>query len=316
MNYRELPGENSSRLKTILTSPSLYYNYSGGEESDSLTLGSMIDVLILEGKESFEKRFTVINTSKPTATLLDVFNACYPNKEKIEEFVNRQEGDKYLLWSTTKDLQKRREKWDNQEFWNYWAEVAGAEGKQVVDLEEYNQALYCRNLFENDFAIQNLFRNKEIVFHPIIQFQYQEFNCKSELDIVLLDHVNKTIQEVDLKSSSKNRLGFQADIKKYRYDFQRAFYKIALENKYKDLLDQGWVILNSLIIYIPTSSNDNCFIFDFGDQYTSGYNWTDKYGSTIESVYSAFDRLTWHLNNNRWDYPREYYLEERIQVDL
>lgn len=314
MTYRDILGINQSRLKLILSDPKSYKN-EVQIESDSLRFGSLVDCLILD-EDKFEEKYLIAKAKEPTATLLEIFNKTFPDctESQIEEIVNQQTEDgKYIYWGSTKKPELRRANWDNPEFWDYWKEKEKAKQFILVSQENYNQAIEAKFNFRRDGFIAKLLREKEINTHVVLQFNYEEFNCKSELDIVLIDHKEKTIQEIDLKSSSSNRFGFVSDIKKYRYDFQRAFYNIGMK-KYAEEL--GYTLLAPSIIYIPSFSNSPCYLFEFEEKYVSGLNYTDKYGNVIESVDSAFERLTWHLNNDLWEYPMDYYINGKFQVVL
>lgn len=314
MTYRDMPGINQSRLKMILSDPKSYRD-NIQIESDSLRFGSLVDCLILD-EDKFEQKYLIAKAKEPTATLLEIFNKTFPhcNESQIEEIVNQQSEDgKYIYWGSTKDFEKRRKNWDNPEFWDYWKEKEKANNFILVSQENYDQAISAKNNFERDSFITTLFKEKEINTHTLLQFNYEEFNCKGELDIMLIDHNNKSIQEIDLKSSSSNRFGFMSGIKKYRYDFQRAFYNIGMK-KYAEEL--GYTLLAPCIIYIPSFSNSPCYLFEFEEKYITGLDYTDKYGNIVESVDSAFQRLTWHLNNDLWDYPMDYYINGKFQVVL
>tara|TARA_R110000868_G_scaffold148357_3_gene370202 strand:- start:1708 stop:2652 length:945 start_codon:yes stop_codon:yes gene_type:complete len=314
MTYREMPGINQSRLKMILSDPR-NYKEDTKIETDGLRFGSLVDCLILD-EDNFEKKYLIAKAKEPTATLLEIFNKTFPhcNESQIEEIVNQQSEDgKYTYWGSTKDLEKRRKNWDNSEFWDYWKEKEKANKFILVSQEDYDKALNAKHNFRRDGFIAKLLREQEINTHVVLQFSYKEFNCKSELDFVLINHKDKTIQELDVKSSTSNRFGFLSDIKKYKYDFQRAFYNIGMKKYAEDL---GYTLLLPMIIYVPSFSNTPCYLFEFEEKYISGLDYVDKYGNHVESVDSAFARLNWHLNNDLWEYPMDYYINGKFQVIL
>jgi hypothetical protein len=94
--------------------------------------------------------------------------------------------------------------------------------------------------------------NKQL---PIL-FKYKDFEYKILLDIVLIDHWNKTITPIDLKSSEDGAYSFMSKIYKYRYDIQASLYHKGIiefaKSNFKDYNVENFLFLVGSFKYPET----------------------------------------------------------------
>lgn len=87
-----------------------------------------------------------------------------------------------------------------------------------------------------------------------IKFQLElyehDLKIKGKLDIVVINHKNKTITPFDLKTAKNPRL-FKMNYYKYRYDIQGSMYTVLLKSHYKELYP-GYTVVPFTFIVIFT----------------------------------------------------------------
>ena len=115
-------------------------------------------------------------------------------------------------------------------------------GKKVVSSADWNDALdmkkaireneYLSSLFgtENTDGAEYLYQMKLFFDVPItVDNKKQIVHMKAMLDLVKIDHDNKTVQPIDLKTSAQPAYNFSESFVKYRYDIQASVYSRALK---------------------------------------------------------------------------------------
>ena len=58
--------------------------------------------------------------------------------------------------------------------------------------------------------------NQQLIKKQVIQFEYRTVECKGELDLVFIDHDEKTIIPIDVKTIGTNVYSFPYNFWKYR----------------------------------------------------------------------------------------------------
>jgi hypothetical protein len=120
----------------------------------------------------------------------------------------------------------------------YWEELKTAVGKQILSEEESTCISNVIESFRDHPFTADYFVDGEgidVVYQLPIPFDitdphYSEvLRCKALLDLVRINHNDKTIMPLDIKTLSGYILDFGQQVKSYRYDFQGAFYRLALE---------------------------------------------------------------------------------------
>jgi hypothetical protein len=122
--------------------------------------------------------------------------------------------------------------------------------------------------------------------------------CKSLIDRLIIDHDNKVIKLVDIKTTVSIP-DFKDSFKKYDYGRQMAFYWAAIywyfTNELKLNIEE---YSNETYIVAIQNTNGDCKVFKVNDSTI-----TDK---TLQITKIITD-IDWHMQNNVWDYSREYY---------
>lgn len=159
-----------------------------------------------------------------------------------------------------------------------------AEHKAAVELLD-NQDYECHN----EFHINWEYHIKETDYTML---------CKSLLDRVKIDHVNKRVILIDLKTTS-TIYDFKHSVDSFDYYRQMAYYILALTWYFKDL---GFDIENyDVEVYIIAISTQTYEIRVF--------NMLDEQvlSNKARVIISVLSDLSYNFKNNLWDHTREYY---------
>lgn len=116
-------------------------------------------------------------------------------------------------------------------------------GKKIVSREDWNDAVEMTNIIHNDIYLKDIFGQgtkdgieylyqMKIFFNVLVNIDGDEFDIdmKAMPDLVVVNHNEKTIQPVDLKTSSLPAYNFPESFIKFRYDIQASIYTCAIAN--------------------------------------------------------------------------------------
>ena len=289
----------------------------GKEEGISgkfLERGTMIHEYILQPEE-FWKDYEVLDFEVPKVK---------QQKDLCEEY-NRlkavnplEDNDKILLesyniaYSNTKPLGTKiaeaRDLIDKyKEYINY---LRISSTKKVISFSDLNMLKQIKTNLEEHIAANKLLFDVPTTytchneFH--INWDYKGIPCKSLLDRVMFDHVNKKIILIDLKTTS-DVYNFKHSVEEYDYYRQIAFYICAIT----------WYMLNELnlnvddydleayIIAIQTNRNYEVRVFNMFNE--------DELLNRKNVITDALQRISYHHNSNDWDHTIEYYTNGGIE---
>lgn len=212
--------------------------------------------------------------------------------------------------------------------------------RKVISSEMNLQAIDIVNILKNG-KLKRYFNNSE-EFTNIFQLElFSNFECdgvstiaiKGALDILHIDNIRKTIRVVDFKTSHDAH-NFIPSIKKFGYCDQLSFYTYLVETALSDSefcenynLDSTYKVLEPMNIVVDTEDKL---------PYVYEYSWDDIVISREGNSKLLFDLfqtqlhnqkikkgwketlcdIAWHFNNKLWEYPREYYENDKIKVNL
>ena len=124
--------------------------------------------------------------------------------------------------------------------------------------------------------------------------------CKSLLDRVCFDHVNKRIILIDLKTT-QNVYNFAHSVEEYDYYRQIAYYGLAIQWYMQEILN-----LNSddyefeaYIIAIGKDSNNEIRVFNMKED--------TMLNNRIGLISDTLKRISWHISTDQWEHTQEYY---------
>jgi len=300
----------------------LYY-----EEKTHFTIGSAVDTILTQGKGVFRNTHHVTSIPKPTGKTLSIINYVFDNVRLTgeEEVIELAGFEQTILDGCI--MENFHNEWGNSARVNYivrngepyFNDLIKAMGKTVLSPEEVETSEgIVKSLKESQntqpyFVGKHMPRGVDMHYQVPIYFVYKDVLCKALLDIVAVDHRNKLIRPLDLKTMGDYTIMFPKSIRRFRYDIQGAFYTEALmhaipegKGMFSGLTDYGILpfafivestkVQGNPLIYqmdesllkIGKHGRDELFIGDKGDYLQS---------SRIKGFDEAIDLLIWHREN-------------------
>lgn len=213
--------------------------------TSSMEFGSLFDCIITDGA-NLNKRYVVSDTTPPPAEKL-VYDNLLKRTNKPYADISQE-----TLVSAIEDTgySSKYKKLDTQlshlnEFSEYYD--IRRTGRKVVSSEDMNDALQMATNFKSNPFIQRLFGNP-VTTEYIFQLQLvanmnvngRKAKVKCMLDAVAVNHDDKTIQPIDIKTSAMPAYDWPENFLKFRYDIQASLYTSVLRTvvnahaEYKD----------------------------------------------------------------------------------
>lgn len=249
-------------------------------ESPSLTFGSMVDCLMTDTQEDFDKRFFVADfpglpdSQKKMVDYLWQWNhekysslADIPNKDIIEasEFFSFQ-----LNWKP-----ETRAKVIKENGGEYYDLLTLAESREVISQSLYLNALACVDSLKTSDATKFYFekdnpfdKDIERLYQLKFKGEYDGIPLRCMMDECYVDHKNKIIYPIDLKTSSKKEWDFPKSFIEWRYDIQGTLYaEILRQNLVKDEYFKNFKIASYKFIVINRYSLTP-LVWEFGQTFS------------------------------------------------
>lgn len=208
------------------------------QTTPSMEFGSFFDSIITKGTEFVEKTYTVYDRQVPEA------------EKKVLEELNRISSAKtfkdipfsqVIFAADTVGYQTRWKPETRYEKIKVYSDYFDtlASGKKIISSKDWQDAMdmtyalrsnpYTGNLFglEDTQDIEYLYQMKFVVEYMLDN--EKEVMIKFMPDLVVVNHKEKTIQPVDLKTSFAPAYDFKDNFLKYRYDIEAMLYADGLE---------------------------------------------------------------------------------------
>ena len=234
-------------------------------ESPSLTFGSMVDTLITDGQEEFDRRFivaevpTIRDSLRQRARYLyETFKDTYRNIDDIPESAISQVGIDYDYYANPK-YNSYRVKKIKEECSEYYNLLFLSQDKTLVSNTDYNDALACVEALKTSkytkfyFDVNTPFDTDIERFYQLkFKGEYEGIKLRCMADELVINHLEKTIIPVDLKTSSKREYDFHKSFIEWNYFIQSQLYWYIIRQNldkdpfYKDykLLDYRFIVIN------------------------------------------------------------------------
>lgn len=205
-------------------------------ETPSLSFGSAVDALITGGQKEFDTNFIVAEFPALKESVVkmvkELFNRYSQQYRTLEDIPNdaiialSEELQFQLNWKP-----ETRAKVIKEQASEYYTIMYAAQGKKILDTETKNQVDAAVRALKESEATKFYFANDD-PFDDSIQRFYQlkfkaifsevMYRCMS--DLIIVDHTNKTIQPIDLKTSSHTEWDFYESFIQWQYQIQARLY--------------------------------------------------------------------------------------------
>lgn len=260
-------------------------------ETPSLTFGSAVDSIITGGQKEFDERFMVAefpstpdSITKIVKSLFSQYGDSYRSLITIPDdaIIKETECQSYQMnWKPETRAKVIKEK--GADYYNLLF-IAGS--RTILDTQTYQDVCNAVRALKESKSTQFYFA-EDNPFEPNIERLYQlkfkgEFGgitYRNMADLIIVNHKEKWIKPVDLKTSSHTEWDFYKSLVDWRYDIQaRLYWAIIRQNMDKDeyfkdfkLLDYNFIVVNKrtltpLVWYCPFTRAQGTLKFGKNDQ--------------------------------------------------
>lgn len=198
-------------------------------DTPSLTFGSAVDSLITGGEEEFNNRFIVADfpvVPPSTLTLVKQLFANYHTKyDKLDDIPDKDIIDLTEVFKFYPNWRPQtRAKVIKEQGSEFYRLLYLAKDKTVLDSHMYQDILKTVNALKTSeatkwyFQADNPFENIERLYQLKFKTKLNGIMYRNMADLIIVDHDAKTVQPVDLKTSSKKEWDFFKSFIDWRYE--------------------------------------------------------------------------------------------------
>lgn len=247
--YFENDSLSSGKIKRILKGMDAYNKEKDEkllyyEEKGHFLIGNGVDIWLTQGEIEYNKQFHIATVDKPTGKTLSILMYLYDQLIKVVDnktivnattFLQITDED-ILIACDTEEFQKG---WGDvakikavRKASDYFDELCISHGKQILGVEEHEIISNIVKSLKDSEVTKHYFPEEtpqgiDIYYQYPIYFNHMGIACKALLDIIYVNHNNKTIELVDLKTFGNYTIEFPYQAVRLRYDIQAAFYDFA-----------------------------------------------------------------------------------------
>ena len=285
-----------------------------GMSAKFLEKGTMIHEYILQPEE-FWKDYEILDFEVPKVKQQRDLCEYYSSHKLTDPLAD---DNKLLLeaynnsYNNTKsaEIRKNEAKKIVETYSDYINYLQISTTKKVISFADLNMLKQIKQNLQEHVAANKLLFNVPTTytchneFH--INWQYKNIDCKSLLDRVMFDHVNKKIILIDLKTTS-DIYNFKHSVEEFDYYRQIAFYLCAIT----------WYMLNELnlnvddydleayIIAIQTNGKYEVRVFNMFNE--------EELLNRKNIIAKTLTEISYHINSGNWEHTRKYYENDGIE---
>lgn len=270
------------------------------KNSVSLERGTLLHSWIEKPDE-----FVVSDIVKPSEKVCEIIEHIFNNY--AEDWVI---SEKEIICNTAKDKGYGKNWKDDTLYKKVWEEggreyyefLASSDGKICVDAATANTLRNCQqSILENDAATA-LLMHPEALKELEVYWTWEGLDLKAKIDCLIIDHENKVIKLVDLKTTY-SAYGFKKSFEEWKYYRQLAFYSIAvtqylIENYAKKDIDLSGYDVRPYIVAVETKAPFSCVVYEVDDSYLD---------SGLSDAEILLRKLQWHYETDVWHQSKEEY---------
>lgn len=279
-------------------------------ETPSLTFGSAVDSIITGGQEEFDSRFIVAEFPSTPDSIITIvkdifreFSITHRSLDSIpdEEVIYRANSYNYQPnWKPETRAKVIKEK--GKEYYNLLY-IAG--DKTILDTNTYKDVCNAVSILRESKATKDYFKYTN-PFEPEIEFLYQlkfkgvfnniDYRCMA--DLIIVNHKNKTIYPIDLKTSSHEEYDFFKSFIEWNYQIQaRLYWRIIRQNLDKDDYFKDFSLANYRFIVVNRKSLTP-LVWEFkSTRSTIPLTFGKNSQITLRDPFTIGEELSMYLNN-------------------
>lgn len=284
-----------------------------GLKASFLEKGTMIHEYILQPEE-FWKDYIILDFEVPKVKQQKMLCELYHRAQQI--MILDSEEDKLLYAYNSSYANKKSDEIKIKEAKEiitannkYLEYLNNADNKKVISFADLNMLKNIKSNLENHKKANELLYTVPDTFEVHNEFHINweypnasklgDFPCKSLLDRVMIDHTNKKIVLIDLKTTA-DVYDFRHSIESFDYCRQLAFYWLAIHWYFKNELNLNIedYEYETYIIAIQSHDGNSVKVFKFTPEAIE---------SRLDVIQKAITEIAWHKENNLWEHSKSYY---------
>ncbi|MGK2861894.1 MAG: PD-(D/E)XK nuclease family protein [Chitinophagaceae bacterium] len=280
-------------------------------DNERVRVGSLVDDLLytkLVDSSHFNQLYYMYDGEKPSATLGKLINVILetsnqvPTKEEVLQIVKKNS-----FWSNIVNETTLNGKFSNKQFWDYLNAYYNSKDKVIVGTDDYARAEEMVNILLTHQYSKYLFKESNtrvMLYQYPVKFDYDGFIIRGILDFLEINHKDKTVRPIDLKTGRDEPEFFTSSFIKLRYDLQEAVYTLAFEHICKELKLEGYTLLPFQFLYISRYEKTPV-IYEVPEKWhiaaKKGYSLNGRH---IKGLFELIDDIKWHWDNKIFDKSR------------
>jgi hypothetical protein len=233
-------------------------------ETPSLTFGSAVDSIITGGKEEFDTRFMVADFPNTSDSIIQIVKSLFNEFSVTHRTLESIPNEEVIGFASRFNYQNNwkpetRAKVIKEKGSDYYNLLFIAGDRTILDTKTYQDVCNAVRALKESEPTKFYFAENN-PFEPDIERFYQlkfkaclegiEYRCMA--DVIIVNHKEKWVKPVDLKTSSHTEWDFYKSFVDWRYDIQaRLYWAIIRQNMDKDdyfkdfgLLSYDFIVVN------------------------------------------------------------------------
>jgi hypothetical protein len=300
------------------------------EEEDNLavTMGRVVETLLLEPEE-FDNRFHMsVITSAPTGLMLEFTEALYKHSAEAtneDGLLTKSFEDLCALAYADSGFKIKLDavigKFIGSDAEVYYKEIreVRSKGLTVVTTKDVDNATkIVEELRTNEFTapVVNMVKSSRYDIYNQLQvegYDVLDYKFKSMMDKVIVDHQEKTIQVVDLKCTWSVE-NFYKEYYLYRRAYIQGYlYWMGAKHYFVELLKDGYRMDYPAFLVCDSTNYSAPLMYQMSDiDINNAANGFEYKGTQYPGVISLIEDLKWAIENDKWNISRENYLNNGI----
>ena len=282
-----------------------------GIKGDFLEKGSMIHEYILQPDE-FWKDYIILDFAIPKIKQQKDLCEYYYTFKQVDPLASE---DNLLLkaYDTAYNNKKSNEikikeaKEIIDLYSNYIEYFANKDSKKIISFADLQMLKKIKTNLEEHKKANELLWHLPQTFECHNEFhinweipKYNNIKCKSLLDRVCFDHVNKKIILIDLKTT-QNVYNFKHSVEEYDYFRQIAYYGLAIQWYMQEILNLNTedYDFEAYVIAIGKDKNNQIRVFNM--------NVKQILSEKVDLISETLKKISYHITSDNWKHSKEYY---------
>ena len=234
-------------------------------ETPSLTFGSAVDSIITGGYEEFDERFMVADFPSIPDSIIKIVKSLFTKFSSVYRTIEKIPDDSIIQETVNQSYQlnwkpETRAKVIKEKGFEYYNLLYVAGSRSILDTTTYQDVCNAVRALKESKATEFYFREDNPFDSDIERFYQLKFKgifdgveYRNMADLLIVNHKDKTIQPIDLKTSSHTEWDFHKSFIEWNYQIQaRLYWRIIRQNMdnkdsyFRDfkLLDYMFIVVN------------------------------------------------------------------------